>query len=421
MSNLWLACIGLLIMAMGFLIWPLLKKRDVNIGTEEVDVKQNNVLIFRERLAELEHEKQQGRLDDKSYSALKIELEKSLLQDVSGQTVIHYQHQPATISQVVIIFSSALLLILVSVGIYAQLGASDKLATYLNLKEQGLTAQQPQGKQTKKAPDFEQAIVMLKQRIADNPEDIDKYSLLANSYAALGRYTEMAGVYIDLAKQVGENHKDYAAIKGWYAQALFQSVEETFTPAVEAAMAEALALDKDESTVLILSGLQAYTQDNYAVAIQFWQQAKVKALPEQVNRFINPAINEASKKLGLPIEKVAISNAKIIINLSLAAEFKASVKDNDVIFVFARGVGGRMPLAAERLQVKDLPKQIILDDTKAAMPTAVLSSVEKVDIVARISKSGTPRAQKGDLFIEQLAVEVNKARELNLVINQRQP
>jgi cytochrome c-type biogenesis protein CcmH len=77
-----------------------------------------------------------------------------------------------------------------------------------------------------------------------------------------------------------------------------------------------------------------------------------------------------------------------------------------------------MPLAAERIKVKDLPIRIVLDDTKAAMPTAKISSVETVEVTARISLSGQLMPQKGDLFATVKDIVVKDNPILALEINQ---
>jgi cytochrome c-type biogenesis protein CcmH len=56
-----------------------------------------------------------------------------------------------------------------------------------------------------------------------------------------------------------------------------------------------------------------------------------------------------------------------------------------------------MPLAIMRSTVRELPVQFSLDDSSAMSPTMKLSAFDKVVVVARVSRSGNPAPQKGDL------------------------
>lgn len=421
MSSLWIGFAVLLLVAMLFLLLPLLKQRQAS-ESHHSDAQQDNVIIFRERLAELETEKSQGTLEEGAYQALKAELEKSLLQDVAGKQQIEYKSEPVSVNQAVLVFTLVMVLMISSVALYLHLGRSDDYAQYLALKEQGEQVQVSANSPKQQAPDFAKAIVMLEQKLAENPDDFDKYILLANSYAAIGNFSKSAGVYKTLAERLGVDNPDYASVKGSYAQALFQAQGEKFTAEVNAAIKQALAADGQESTALMMVGIQAYMQNDFKQAIEYWQQAKIKSSKVQTERFIEPAIAEAQAKAGISPEvatKQAVTNqsAQVIVNLSLAPELQAQVKPDDTVFVFARAVGGRMPLAIERIQVKDLPKRIVLDDSKAAMPTATISTVERVEIVARVSFSGTPKPQAGDLYAQQVQVKVSSKNELELVIN----
>ena len=85
--------------------------------------------------------------------------------------------------------------------------------------------------------------------------------------------------------------------------------------------------------------------------------------------------------------------------ITLAPALAAKVSPDDVVFVFARALDGgpKAPLAIQRLQVKNLPLDITLDDSMAMSPAMSLSTQKQVVVGARISKSGSAMAQPGDL------------------------
>jgi cytochrome c-type biogenesis protein CcmH len=105
--------------------------------------------------------------------------------------------------------------------------------------------------------------------------------------------------------------------------------------------------------------------------------------------------------------------------VTLAASLLKKVQPTDTVFVVARPpTGSRMPLAARRVQVKDLPLQFVLDDSMGMSPAVKLSTAGKVIVSARVSKSGNAIPEKGDLSGEigpvavgakGLAIEINTA------------
>ncbi|MFN2349424.1 MAG: hypothetical protein ABR558_07620 [Thioalkalivibrio sp.] len=83
--------------------------------------------------------------------------------------------------------------------------------------------------------------------------------------------------------------------------------------------------------------------------------------------------------------------------VSLDPELAEQVSPEETVFLFARlPEGPPMPLAIQRLQVKDLPYRFQLDDSHA-MTERVLSSVPQVVVVARVSRSGQAMPRAGDL------------------------
>ena len=80
-----------------------------------------------------------------------------------------------------------------------------------------------------------------------------------------------------------------------------------------------------------------------------------------------------------------------------------------------------MPLAASKHVVAELPIEVVLTDANAMAPMAKLSNVSHTNIVARVSKSGQPIAQAGDLYGQVENVSVNDGTSVDVLIDTVQP
>ncbi|MCK4493221.1 MAG: c-type cytochrome biogenesis protein CcmI [Methylococcales bacterium] len=430
MMNLWLIIALLLGVAVIILIFPLLKSRQSKILLSD---KQQNINIFKERLSELEQEKAQNNLDEATFLQLKLELEKSLLSDVKDDTEKTLNEISVTSTHWVVSAVISFLVIGASLGIYNKLGRSEDYALSLITPVQAET--KPQTADEKAAPNFDKMTAMLEAKLKQDPTDLQKWFLLANTYSVTGNFNGAAKAYASALTQMPKDDPNLAAVTGSYAQMLFQGAGEVITPETQTAITAALTLDPKESSALILKGIQAYMEKDLTGAIAIWEQAKEKASPQVLKRFLEPTIAQtkinlsgkatAPTQIATTTEKPAkppktenTESAKITIKLDLQADLKAKTKPDDIIFIFAQKEGSRMPLAAERLLVKDLPKMIILDDSKSPMPTAKLSSQEFVNITARVSFSKQPMASTGDFFTSQNHVAVKASSVLKMTIDQ---
>jgi cytochrome c-type biogenesis protein CcmH len=110
------------------------------------------------------------------------------------------------------------------------------------------------------------------------------------------------------------------------------------------------------------------------------------------------------------------------VEITLSPEMRQKAKPDDLLFIYAKAMSGPpMPLAAVRKKVSDLPLSINLDDSMAMMPQMKLSRFPQVLVGARISLSGSPTAQSGDLEGEIGAVSPGQAETVKVVINSVHP
>jgi cytochrome c-type biogenesis protein CcmH len=106
------------------------------------------------------------------------------------------------------------------------------------------------------------------------------------------------------------------------------------------------------------------------------------------------------------------------IAVSVDPALAAKLKPGSIVFVSAREVGiPGPPLAAVRLSTDELPTTVVLSDANAMVEGRDLSSVDEVQIVARVAFGGTAVTASGDLVGEgrhrkgapaDLAVVINR-------------
>ncbi|WP_432697766.1 c-type cytochrome biogenesis protein CcmI [Marinobacterium sp. YM272] len=412
MIALWSGIALLTLIAVAAIFWPLLAARReadrqaVQADDQAVDRQHQNIEIYRERLAELESEREAGTLDAGNFEVLKLELERNLLIDAEEQAP-RLKHPRPGAAQFTTVVLLALLVPVIAFGLYNNLGRSADLALALNPPTM---------------PTLEEAVAQLEQELEANPDNAEGWYLLATTYVNQGRFAEGLEAFQRVAAILPEDAPQYAGVQGQIAQALYFQSGGSMTAQVKAQIDKTLALDPDDMAALGLLGIDAYETGDYRAAIEYWSQAKANARGDAVQS-LQSGIDQATQQLIAAGEEVpelqSATAASIQVSVTLSDELKDRVSPDQAVFIYARPVGGRMPLAAVRRQVSDLPLTVELNDGMAMMPGAELSSVDAVEIGARISASGQAIAQPGDLLGSQSPVAVGgEPGSVTLVIDQ---
>ena len=268
-------------------------------------------------------------------------------------------------------------------------------------------------------PNSAQVVAMveqLAQRLKSNPQDADGWAMLARSYSVMERNDEALAAY----QKAIALRKDDPGLLVDYADALAVKNQHSLQGEPMALVQRALAINPDHIKGLAMAGTDAFVRKDFGKAVKYWGRVEQIGAPESVLvQRVVASLQEARKLAGLPplsgtaqalaAPPIAPSQASqpaapgapaasISGTVSLSPALRAQVSSEDTVFIFAKAaVNGRMPLAAERKQVKDLPYTFTLDDSKAMSPAALLSGAGQIIVSARVSKSGNPMAQPGDL------------------------
>ncbi len=259
---------------------------------------------------------------------------------------------------------------------------------------------------------IEAMVGQLAERMKENPNDAQGWTMLARSYTVLGRFADALPAY----QRASELQPPNAALLADWADAIAATKNTANNPESAALVERALALDPKHVKGLALSGTIAYERGDFNGAVAQWQKI-VEQLPpgSEIAQQIQASIADARERLGPAAAGVAATSAAkdtevgktnaagaaggaVSGVLTLDPALRAKVSADDSVFVFARPAqGGRMPLAVQRAKVSDLPLSFKLDDSMAMTPSMTISSVPLVTVGARISKTGNAIAQPGDL------------------------
>ncbi|MCY1538703.1 hypothetical protein D9M68_742560 [compost metagenome] len=184
------------------------------------------------------------------------------------------------------------------------------------------------------------------------------------------------------------------------ADALLSANQGTPDAASIAAVAQALAAQPDQPKALALAGMMALRRGDAAEALAHWERLQTRLPPgSEAARQIQSNIAQArAMAAGSPPAPAAPAAARISGRARIADALRDQVQPTDTVFILARPEDGpRMPLAILQMQVADLPRDFVLDDSSAMSPDATLSRASKVRVEIRVSRSGTAAARPGDL------------------------
>ena len=416
MTLFWIVCAVLLVLALLFLVLPLWR---ATANNNDVLRDAANLEILRDQAAEMEKDLQNGLLTQEAYEQGKLELQARLLEEVktTGQTE-KLAHNPARKLAIML----ALLLPLFAVPLYLVVGNTKAL-----LPQEELAVADGFGVIRSEA-----ALQELEKKLERLPENPDGWLVLARSYSAMQRFQDAVRAYGNLVKLVPNEPQlwtDYADVTAMNnTQSLLGEPTKYLTKALE--------LDPDNTSARALSGSAAMERGDYYSAVIHWQKL-VDLLPpdypdvqmihegiKQAKQFL--AMQKGGKQKLAQLEKMkgtapaqpAVDPAQAITGrASFAAGMAGMASPTDTVFILARAANGpKMPLAVLRKQVKDLPLEFSLDDSLAMQPELKLSGFGEVVVIARVSKSGSPMAQPGDLEGSVQAVKPG-SKNLSLVID----
>jgi cytochrome c-type biogenesis protein CcmH len=420
----WVLLLLMLLVAVVILIYPLLRTK----STSAIAYKDSNLGLYDDKLAELEADLGEGRIDHEQYQLARQEIDRELLLDIpteSRETAsIHYasevKRQPGLALMISVFLPMVALLVYMKLGMHAS----------TDMQQAHTQTPVAQAQQSGQAGSLEDMTRSLAERLQQKGGSQEEWAMLGRAYKHLGQYM-MSVKAFEQANKMAPN----AQLMIEQTESMALGNNQRFTAEARALVMRALELEPDNLNVLWFAGVAEFQAGNYRSSIEHLSRLSDEAKKDaEVERSLRLYIDKARSQLiaageDIPTTDeimgvtavsgdVAASGANVQVKVDISSEVRSRFNPGDTVFVYAKAAAGpKMPLAAQRLTLAQLPATVTLDDSMAMMEGMNMSAFGSVVISARVTTTGSAIAKAGD-YIGQFSVEdVSKTELVNIQID----
>ena len=282
----------------------------------------------------------------------------------------------------------------------------------------------------------------LEARLARDPNDREGWRMLGRTYLVGGNAAKAAESYEKANALAPQKDID---LQLDLAEALVLTDDPAVQPRARAIIDDALAADASNQKALWYQGVIAVRAGDNETAKKNWTKLLEANPPPEIRDVITaqlkelgvdvpagagaagPAMAAAGGGMGAgPMSggmggDAAPAGRTIRVSVKVDPSLAGKVKPGATLFVAARepGIPGP-PIAATRITTDDLPAVVVLSDANTMIAGRDLTSVNDVEIVARVAYGGTAVTASGDL-IGRSVQKKGGSENLEVVINQVQP
>ncbi|WDL81381.1 c-type cytochrome biogenesis protein CcmI [Aeromonas bestiarum] len=399
MTAFWIVIAALLVLVSLALVLPLWRGE----GKQSISRSALNKQLYRQRLLEIGEEREQGILAEEPDSL--VELQRSLLDDIPDV------EQTARGGKSLIWIPGVLVLVVVSLGLYYQLGswrevqrwqdANSRLSELSNrilVERDALVTEQ----------DLMDFMLGLRTRLKDEPNDYRGWLLLGR-LSLDGNDPEMAREALERAYALAPQ-KAMVAVP--YAQALMMTGDDA---QADELLRSAIALDPANIEARSVYAFMALQKEDFKTALLRWREM-LPLMEKGSTRYamVERSIDYAEQQLkqrgmaapGVPATQgeQAQSQAPAQVQEVKAGEFPLHVTlapgiqlpEDAHLFVFAVIPNGPpMPIAVKRIPGPQFPLTLSLGDGDAMMDGSKLAAYPQLQFKARLSRGGNVMNKEG--------------------------
>jgi len=284
----WIIAAVLVALVAAAVAWPLIKGQSDTRDEADFDIE-----VFRDQLAEVMREHDEGRLGFAEAEAAKAEISRRILAaDASRKQLgeASRRRQPAAAAALATLLAGS------AFTFYLYVGSPDQPAR--PFAERAQERQQRTAEAGEQRMDLASLAERLKKRLREDGDSVQGWQLLARTYMTMGSYTEAIPAFERVIDLGTEDAGTYAA----YGEAIALAAQGSITPRSQAAFRQAMAKNAKEPTARFYLSLAAWQAGNHREAYDGWTAllAESRADAPWIG-VLRQRLAEASSKLGLDV------------------------------------------------------------------------------------------------------------------------
>jgi len=281
--------------------------------------------------------------------------------------------------------------------------------------------------------EIESMVAGLRERLAQNPADLDGWMLLARTLRTTQQHAAAAEALENAHRLAPENPIVMIELaEGW----VYLTPDGRIPDRSMAMLERAVELQPDAQKGLWLLGMGHAQRGDDAFAISYWQSLLDLLEPGSgVASTVQQQLAEAQARMGMtpgmtpgmpapaaePVDDgsagaagdAAAAGTRVVLTASEGA--RAVLAQGGVLYVIIRDAAVPMgpPLGVRRVANATFPLELMLTDGDSMMQERPISSATSIQLQARVSQTGSPAAQPGDW---QSAAETADPSAASLVV-----
>jgi cytochrome c-type biogenesis protein CcmH len=263
-------------------------------------------------------------------------------------------------------------------------------------------------------------VAQLARKLEHNPDDLDGWLMLGRSYVALQEFPLAYRAYTRADRLAGG--KNVEALLG-EAQALAMSDPGELDGRAARLIERALTLEPNSGKALFFGALVAARRGELPLARERFTKVLALNPPDAVRSFLEQQVAAIDRQTSAapPADSAASapSAAAVRVRVTLSPALKESA-GGFPLFVFVRDPAQAGPPLAVRKLASEFPQTIELTARDSMVAGRSFAPGQRVAVVARIARSGSPVAVRGDPYGE-ISYQVGKDGLVTLSIDRLTP